>query len=221
LIDLVIFDNDGVLVDSEPIACTVLAGLLTELGLQTSFQDVVRDYLGGSIERTRSIAEGRLAQRLPEWFEDAFHERLFERLDAGLEPVDDVRWAIEQLDVRYCVASSGTPERMRRSLEAAGLSSLFGESMFSAADVRHGKPAPDLFLHAAEAMNVHPSAVVVVEDSPLGVEAASAAGMHCVGYASLTPPQRLAGADAGIIRSMKELPARISALQAGHSDPTA
>lgn len=215
VIDLVIFDNDGVLVDSEPIACSVLADLLTELGLQTTYEDVLEEYLGGSIGRSRSLAESKLGRELPAFFEQAFHDRLFDRLEHELRPVKDVVWAIERIALPRCVASSGTPERVRKSLQLTGLSEFFGDSIFSATQVSKGKPAPDLFLLAADAMGASPDQCVVVEDSPLGIEGAKAAGMRSVGFAAVTPRHRLADANAGVIGSMRELPDLLNRLASG------
>lgn len=205
MFELVIFDNDGVLVDSEPIACSVLADLLTELGVPTTYEQVLDKYLGGSITRTRSIVEHRTGGRLPGFFEDAFHDRLFDRVDRELHPVPGIEAVIDSLDVPFCVASSGTPERVRRSLSAAGLLERFNDRIFSAVQVEHGKPAPDLFLLAANVMQADARRCVVVEDSPLGIAAANAAGMYSVGFASLTPAERLREANAGIVRTMNEL----------------
>ncbi len=203
--ELVIFDNDGVLVDSEPIACSVLAELLTELGVPTTYEQVLDRYLGGAITRTRTMVEHQTGGKLPAFFEDAFHDRLFDRLDHELRPVQGIEAVIDGLDVPYCVASSGTPERVRRSLATAGLLDRFDDRIFSAVQVLHGKPAPDLFLLAASVMKIDPSRCVVVEDSPLGIAAANAAGMFSIGFASLTPAERLQEANAGIVRTMSEL----------------
>jgi HAD superfamily hydrolase (TIGR01509 family) len=207
---LVIFDNDGVLVDSEPIACDVLAVLLTSFGLPTSFDDVVREYLGGSLSRTRQIAESRIGTSLPGDFERRFHEQLFRRFDSELHPVQGVEQFIDTLQVPFCVASSGTHERIRRSLQSAGLLHRFDGSIFSAVDVAAGKPAPDLFLLAAQTMGFESHECVVIEDSPIGLEAALRAGMDSVGYAGLHPPAKLSDASLGVIQSFDTLGALLS-----------
>lgn len=203
--DLVIFDNDGVLVDSEPIACDVLAGLLTSYGLPTTFDDVVRDYLGGSLGRTREIAERRLGRPLPEDLSDRFHAELFSRYQSELRPVDGIVELIEGLDSPFCVASSGTHERIRESLRVTGLLDRFDGRIFSASDVANGKPDPDLFLLAARTMGTPPDRCLVIEDSPIGIEAASRAGMASIGYAGLQAPDKLAGASIGVVRHASEI----------------
>jgi HAD superfamily hydrolase (TIGR01509 family) len=195
--DLVIFDNDGVLVDSERLANGILAALLTEAGLPYTLEQAVHEFMGGSLARVRTAAEDRLGTPLPTDFEDRYHQRLFEGF-ADLVAIDGVARVLDELDAAgtaYCVASSGDHERIRTALTAVSLYERFQGHVFSAQDVAHGKPAPDLFLHAAAAMGVEPAGCLVVEDSPLGVEAARAAGMRVVGYAGMTPAERLAGAD--------------------------
>jgi HAD superfamily hydrolase (TIGR01509 family) len=113
--------------------------------------------------------------------------------------------ALDQAGTPYCVASSGTHERIRTALTSVGLYKRFESRVFSAQDVEHGKPAPDLFMHAAGSLCIEPARCVVVEDSPLGVEAARAAGMQVIGYAGMTPAERLAGADA-VVDTMGALP---------------
>ncbi|WP_439675580.1 HAD family hydrolase [Embleya sp. MST-111070] len=206
---LVLFDNDGVLVDSEPIANRVLATLLTELGVPTAYEDSLRDYLGGTMARVHTIVRERDGVTLPEDFDHVYHERVFAGFRAELEAVPgvvDVLAALDAAGVPYCLASSGTHERIRLALTRTGLIGRFPESViFSSQDVARGKPAPDLFLHAAATMGVDPARCVVVEDSPLGVEAARAAGMTVYGHAAMTPAERLADADA-LFKDMVELP---------------
>ncbi|MER5961854.1 HAD family hydrolase [Streptomyces sp. NPDC002057] len=208
--DLVIFDNDGVLVDSEPISNTLLAGYLTELGHPTTYEESVRDYMGSAMHRIHELVEERSGQRLPAEFDETFHGRVFAAFQAELEAVPGAAEVVEQLagaGVPYCVASSGSHERIRVGHRKTGLDGLFrDEIVFSAEDVGRGKPSPDLFLHAAARMGVAPERCVVVEDSALGVEAAVAAGMDVYGFTAMTPEKKLAGAE-GFFRSMDELPA--------------
>ncbi|MDI2132915.1 HAD family hydrolase [Yinghuangia seranimata] len=197
---LVIFDNDGVLVDSEPLANRVLGDLLTSYGIPTTTEEAVHDYMGGSLKRVRDIIRARHGRELPDDFEDAYHAGAFAAFRAELAPVPAVDELLDALDaagIPYCVASSGSHERIRVTLGKAGFLDRFADAViFSSADVAHGKPAPDLFLLAAEKMGVAPGECVVVEDSPLGVEAARAAGMRVYGHAAMTPRERLADADA-------------------------
>lgn len=207
--DLVIFDCDGVLVDSEPISNRELAAFLTELGHPTTFEESIRDYMGGAMHRVHDTVLARSGTPLPANFDDLFHERVFARFREELQPVPGVEPVIDWLEglgVRSCVASSGSHERIRMTLGKTGLLPRFPHSaIFSADDVGHGKPAPDLFLHAASSMAVEPSRCAVIEDSPLGIQAALAAGIHVFGFAAMTPPEKLAGANA-IFRTMPELP---------------
>jgi len=196
--DLVIFDNDGVLVDSEPISNRLLAAYLTELGHPTSYEDSIRDYMGSAMHRIHELVLERTGQRLPADFDDVFHARVFAAFERELKPVAGATDVLEELaadGVPYCVASSGSHERIRVGHRTTGLDRWFDESrVFSSQDVGRGKPAPDLFLYAAERMGVAPERCVVVEDSPLGVQAAVAAGMDVYGFTAMTPAGRLAGA---------------------------
>lgn len=196
--DLVIFDNDGVLVDSEPISNRLLAAYLTELGYPTSYEDSIRDYMGSAMHRVHDLVEERTGERLPAEFDDVFHGRVFAAFERELQAVGGVVDVLEKLaagEVPYCVASSGSHERIRVGHRTTGLDRWFDEErIFSSQDVGKGKPAPDLFLYAAERMGVAPGRCVVVEDSPLGVQAALAAGMDVVGFTAMTPAAKLAGA---------------------------
>lgn len=206
--DLVIFDNDGVLVDSEPISNRHLAEYLTELGHPTSYEDSVRDYMGSAMHRIHELVLERTGETLPGDFDDVFHQRVFAAFERELEPVPGVMPVLEKLvadEVPYCVASSGSHERIRVGHRKTGLDRWFGEGLvFSSQDVGRGKPAPDLFLHAAEQMGVAPERCAVVEDSPLGVRAGLAAGMDVYGFTTMTPAEKLAGAR-GYFSDMGEL----------------
>ncbi|MEU0384588.1 HAD family hydrolase [Streptomyces chartreusis] len=196
--DLVIFDNDGVLVDSEPISNRLLAAYLTELGHPTSYEESIRDYMGSAMHRIHDLVLERTGQRLPESFDDVFHARVFAAFEQELVAVAGAFEVLEKLaadGVPYCVASSGSHERIRVGHRTTGLDRWFDEGrIFSSQDVGRGKPAPDLFLYAAERMGVAPERCVVVEDSPLGVRAAVAAGMDVYGFTAMTPADKLAGA---------------------------
>ncbi|MGW7056486.1 HAD family hydrolase [Streptomyces sp. NPDC054887] len=207
--DLIIFDNDGVLVDSEPIANTILAGYLSELGHPTSYEDSLRDYMGSAVHRIHDLVLERTGQRLPEDFDKTLHARIFAAFERELKPVAGAEELLGRLvadGVSYCLASSGSHERIRVGHLVTGLDEWFEDSwIFSSQDVGRGKPAPDLFLHAAERMGVPAERCVVVEDSPLGVEAARAAGMDVYGFTAMTSADRLAGAK-GCFSDLGELP---------------
>ncbi|USQ82774.1 HAD family hydrolase [Streptomyces phaeoluteigriseus] len=206
--DLVVFDNDGVLVDSESISNRLLAAYLTELGHPTSYEDSIRDYMGSAMHRIHDLVLERSGQRLPADFDDVFHARVFAAFERELRPVAGATGVLEKLaadGVPYCVASSGSHERIRVGHRATGLDRWFDDArIFSAQDVGKGKPAPDLFLYAAERMGVAPERCVVVEDSPLGVRAAVAAGMDVYGFTAMTSAAKLAGAT-GLFADMGEL----------------
>ena len=196
--NLVIFDNDGVLVDSEPISNQLLAAYLTELGHPTTYEDSLRDYMGAAMHRVHDLVQERTGQQLPADFDDVFHSRVFAAFARELKPVTGAVDVLEKLtadEVPYCVASSGSHERIRVGHRTTGLDRWFDDGrIFSSQDVGRGKPAPDLFLYAAERMGVDPERCVVVEDSPLGVQAAVAARMDVLGFTAMTPAERLDGA---------------------------
>ena len=204
--DLVIFDNDGVLVDSEPHANHVLTGLLNEYGLPITYDESLELFMGGSLLRVRQITEPRLGRPLPTDFEDRYHTDLFDRFRRRLEPIPGIHAALEQIDLPTCVASSGSHARIRLALEITELAERFDGRVFSREDVAHGKPAPDLFLHAATQLGVDPKRCAVIEDSPLGIEAAAAAGMTSFGFARLLPAERLEGATGTVFTEMAALP---------------
>jgi HAD superfamily hydrolase (TIGR01509 family) len=209
-LELVIFDCDGVLVDSEVISNSVLARLLSDEGLPTTLAQARRDYQGLLLDEVVRGAEARLGRSLPAgWLER--YER--ERTSAFREELQAVPGAartvarIQAAGVAACVASQGKLEKTRLSLELTGLRPLFGErALFSAYSVPYGKPAPDLFLHAARTMGAEPAACVVVEDTPSGVAAAVAADMRVLGYAADSDEQALRAAGAEIVQSLDEVP---------------
>ncbi|MEU7058748.1 HAD family phosphatase [Streptomyces sp. NPDC046197] len=211
-VELVVFDNDGVLVDSERLANALLAEMLTEAGLPTTLEESIRTYMGGSFARVRQLAEERLGRELPAGFQERYRQRLFDALGSRLRPVAGAHELLESLSAggtRFCVASSSQRDRLELTLRVTGLAPLLADRVFSADEVAEGKPAPDLFLHAADRMAADPATTLVVEDSPLGVQAARAAGMRVVGFAATTPAERLAEAD-HVITSLAQLPALIN-----------
>lgn len=208
----VIFDCDGVLVDSEVLAAPILAETLTELGLPTTAGDVDRDFKGRSWEHGLDVIRARRGGAEP-WPElrERYRTALFAAFDERLQAVPGVVDALDALDaagIPRCVASSGDHERIRRGLRAAGLlDRIADDAIFSVDDVARGKPAPDLFLHAARQMGFDPVATVVVEDSTAGVQAGVAAGMRVLGYASDgTDPHALRTAGAEPFQQMTQLP---------------
>ncbi len=214
---LLIFDCDGVLVDSEALSCQIDAELLTECGVPYTTEDIARDFIGVSLKDQIARIESQHGIRLPADFTERLNRTLFARFETDLKPIEGVREAILSLPYRRCVASSSLPERIALSLRITGLSDLF-EHIFSASEVPRGKPAPDLFLHAATRMGVSPEQCVVIEDSTAGVQAAIAAGMRVIGFAggSHCSPEhadklRRAGVRV-VIERMLELPGAVQNL---------
>jgi HAD superfamily hydrolase (TIGR01509 family) len=180
---VVIFDCNGVLVDSEPLAAAIVSQELTRAGFPLT-PDVVARYFTGR-RPADMFAEVEIAARrkLPPNFADAVASTILRRFRTELRATPHAHHALSWLRGPKCVASSSSHERIRVSLESTGLIRFFDENLFSASDVRHGKPASDLFLHAAGKLGVAPSACIVVEDSAVGVAAAVAAGMPVIGFA--------------------------------------
>jgi HAD superfamily hydrolase (TIGR01509 family) len=193
---LVIFDCDGVLVDTERISVRVGVGILAEHGWQVSEDAFAARFVGCSAEEfERGIAEHLGADLAREW-DQRYAHRFRGAFESELEAVHGVVEVLQALDthgVPTCVASNSDHGHLDHVLELAGLKDRLAGRVFSAHDVAAGKPAPDLFLHAAASLGFAPEHCVVVEDSPFGAMAARAAGMRCYGYAGgLTPPHRLA-----------------------------
>ncbi|HEY1862415.1 MAG TPA: FGGY family pentulose kinase [Roseiarcus sp.] len=179
--ELVIFDCDGVLVDSEVIALGVMRRRLGEAGLQLTDRETRERFLGRRLDSSLSGIEAELGA-LPESFREDFSREILVAFARELKGIEGVRQAVEGLRARVCVASSSGHERLRLSLRVAGYETMFAPNIFSAADVAEGKPSPDLFLHAARAMGVEPKDCLVIEDSVAGVVAARAAGMPVFGF---------------------------------------
>jgi HAD superfamily hydrolase (TIGR01509 family) len=180
--DLIIFDCDGVLVDSEVISCRAHAETLTRHGYPITADEVLNRFLGVSDREARQIVERELGRKLPGDFEQQVKLATLQHYAGDLRPVSHVGEAIAAIDLRKCVASSGTPEKIRHGLTCAGLYAQFTPHIFSATEVSRGKPAPDLFLFAAERMDTQPARCLVVEDSVPGVIGAVAAGMAVLGF---------------------------------------
>ena len=181
-VGLVIFDCDGVLVDSEPIANRVLAEELRRIGLSIPESEVMRRFVGKTRNQCLALAAEILGRNLPARFGEQWDAALFEALKKEVKPAPGVPEVLRELRVPYCVASNGMPDRVRVTLDSAGLLSRFEGRIFTSADVANPKPAPDLFLHAALSMKIAPAECVVIEDTPTGVKAGRAAGMLVFGY---------------------------------------
>jgi len=212
--ELVIFDCDGVLVDSEPIAVRVEVRLLAEVGWPLTEAEVLERFVGRKDADVLAEIEAYIGRSLPEW-DQRYRTALYDAFETQLTAVEGVASAVDAVEaagVATCVASSGTHDKMRRTLGLTGLWDRFEGRIFSSSEVANGKPAPDLFLHAAASMGVGPERCVVVEDSRAGAAAARAAGMHCVGYAGgLTPAEWLEAEGAEVITDMAQLADRVLA----------
>ncbi len=181
-VDLVIFDCDGVLVDSEVISCRAHAEVLTRHGYSITADQVFDRFLGRSTRQANLEVEAELGRSLPDDFHMQLQDELFRSFAATLEAVPHIDEALDAIAQPVCVASSGSQERMRVSLGRAGLYDRFAPNIFSATQVRNGKPAPDLFLFAAEQMATPAGRCLVIEDSVPGVTGALAAGMAVLGF---------------------------------------
>jgi HAD superfamily hydrolase (TIGR01509 family) len=180
--DLVIFDCDGVLIDSEPLAVRADVACLAQDGIAQSEEEILERYTGISLAGMKADLERRFGRSLRDDFEVCHHAYLMALFEAELKAMPGVDAVLDALPGRICVASSSTPERLRHALGLVGLYDRFHPHVFSASMVAHGKPAPDLFLHAAARMGVTPGRCVVIEDSLPGIEAAVAAGMITIGF---------------------------------------
>lgn len=216
---LIIFDCDGVLVDSEVISCHAHATTLTQHGYPITADQVLERFLGVSDREARLTVEAELGRSLPDDFEAQMKQAALRRYNSDLKPIPHLSAIISNITLAKCVASSGTPEKIRHGLTCAGLYDLLAPNIFSATQVKRGKPAPDLFLLAAGQMKAPPARCIVIEDSIPGILGARAAGMtvlgfhggsHCrPGYAATL---RAAGA-ATTFNDMRQLPGLIAQIE--------
>ena len=177
MFDLVIFDCDGVLIDSEIISARMLIEELGQLGVTIDLGYVARHFLGRSYPTVMAQIRHEFRLDLPADFEDRYRDRLLDAFRRDLRIMPGILEVLDHLAVPFCVATSSSPRRVEMSLRLTGLADLFGDRVFTASQVARGKPAPDLFLLAAERMGHAPGRALVIEDSLTGVRAALAAGM--------------------------------------------
>jgi HAD superfamily hydrolase (TIGR01509 family) len=215
-LDLIIFDCDGVLVDSEVISCRAHAEMLTRHGYPITSDQVLKRFLGVSDREARWAIETETGRKLPDDFESQVKQATLQFYADDLRAISHVGAAIAAISLPKCVASSGTPEKIRHGLGCAGLYDLLSPHIFSASQVQRGKPAPDLFLFAAEQMKAVPERCIVIEDSVAGVTGARAAGMTVLGFhggshcqAGYAETLQAAGA-ATTFDDMRQLPALIA-----------
>jgi HAD superfamily hydrolase (TIGR01509 family) len=206
---LVIFDCDGVLVDSESISNGVLAQMLSEQGLPTTLGQARGEFQGLLLSEVLERAERRLGRQLPEgWLAsyEAEREAVFRRELTAVPGAAAAVEAVRAAGVGVCVASQGKLAKTRLSLELTGMRALFArDALFSAESVPRGKPHPDLFLHAASSMGAGTEGCMVVEDTPLGVAAGVAAGMRVLGYAADSDERAMRDAGAKVIGSLEQV----------------
>lgn len=218
--DLVIFDCDGVLVDSERITNTVFCSMLNDLGLSVSLADMFERFVGLSTGQCLQRITQMLGEPPPDTFVRELRRREAAALREQITAIPDVEAVLASLSMPFCVASSGEHEKIRLTLGATGLLRYFENRIFSVADVARPKPEPDVFLLAAHTLGVAPSACAVVEDTPTGVRAGVAAGMRVFGFCANTPEHRLREAGADVVFSdMRRLPGLLH--DAGRTVPRA
>lgn len=209
-LQLVIFDCDGVLVDSEVISNGVLARLLSAEGLPTTLAQARATYQGLLLEEMLQVAQAQLGRALPAGWLERYERERTEAFRRELRPVRGAAEAVAEIaaaGVAVCVASQGKLEKTRLSLALTGLDGLFApRALFSAHAVARGKPHPDLFLHAASAMGAEPARCVVIEDTPSGVRAGVAAGMRVLGYCADSDQAALRAAGAELVASLAQVP---------------
>lgn len=215
-VELVIFDCDGVLVDSEVISCRAHADVLTRHGYPIDAEQVFHRFLGRSTRQANIEIEAELGRSLPEAYHTDLQDELFRSFAADLKAVPHIGEALDAITMPVCVASSGSQQRMRVSLGRAGFYDRFAPNIFSAAQVGRGKPAPDLFLFAASKMKASPDRCLVIEDSVAGVSGAVAAGMTVFGFCGGSHcrpghPETLRAAGAHLtFADMRQLPGLVS-----------
>ena len=208
---LVIFDCDGVLVDSELITNRVFAQMLNEVGIAMSLEDMFERFVGRSMPQCLEVVTQMLGGPVPDGFVRNYETRSAAALKSELKAVPDIEAVLAAVGVPYCVASSGTHAKMQTTLGITGLLPHFQGKMYSVTEVANSKPFPDVFLYAASRQGVSPAACAVVEDTPTGVRAGVAAGMTVFGYCALTPRQRLINAGAHhTFERMRDLPSLIA-----------
>lgn len=204
--ELVIFDCDGVLVDSERLSHRVLQQMLAEHEVALGFDETVQRFIGTSLPECLARVAALLPGPLPDDFQPEFAQRTRVAFEAGLTVVPGIEPLLAALRTPYCVASNGNHAKVNFTLGHTGLLPRFRGRIFTAEDVPRAKPAPDLFLLAARTLGADPARTTVVEDTPTGVQAARAAGMRAIGYAAMTPADRLHAAGAhAVVATMAEV----------------
>jgi HAD superfamily hydrolase (TIGR01509 family) len=209
--DLVIFDCDGVVVDSERAVFEVFGSFIHSLGVRLTEAETREQFLGRTLAECMAIVEHLSGKPAPAGALERYCADRDCVLRERVQPVKGIREVLETLTVPFCIASSGSHDKMRITLGATQLMPFFEGRLFSATEVPRGKPAPDIFLFAAERMGVNPARTAVIEDSVNGVLAGRAAGMTVFGYVDLTAPSKLIEAGASrTFEDMRDLPALLA-----------
>jgi len=207
--DLIIFDCDGVLVDSERVANEVFARVLEqECGLQFTLQQMFEIFVGHSRAQCLQKVEDMIGRPPPEVVAERYRDDINAALESSVAAVEGIEAVLSQLELPCCVASSGSHEKMKLTLGKTGLINFFDDNIFSTSEVEHGKPHPDIYLLAARTMGIDdPARCLVIEDSPLGVSGAVAAGMTVFGFAEMMPADKLRDNGAHVtFEKMQDLP---------------
>ncbi|PSL34802.1 HAD-IA family hydrolase [Chitinophaga ginsengisoli] len=208
----IIFDCDGVLVDSEVLGVKVLLDMASHYGVTMDLQEAVEEFSGIRLKEGIRMLQQKASSPFPEDFEQAFRARSYEIFKTEMRPVNGIKEVLDILDIPFCVASSGPIEKMKLNLTVTGLISYFekGNRMFSGYEINSWKPDPGIFLHAAEVMGFSPAECVVIEDSKAGVIAAHRGGFRVFGYAKPFNGEELRKEGAAVFYAMKELPSLLS-----------
>jgi HAD superfamily hydrolase (TIGR01509 family) len=202
---LIIFDCDGVLVDSEPLSNRVIAEIMCEIGIPMTTEEAIQLFAGGSLKRVNDFILSKTGHAPPPGIEDLYRERSYALFKEELQPIAGIQQALESLEFKSCVASNGPLHKMKLNLDLTSLSGYFGDDLFSAYEVGYWKPDPRLFLHAAEKMGYAPDKCIVIEDSIHGIHAAKAAGMEVLGFSNSEYGHKLGKEGISTFHSMAEL----------------
>jgi len=205
--ELVIFDCDGVLVDSEVVSNQVMVNNLARYGLSLTLEECMDRFVGNTMMAVKTNAQNLGAQLPPDWIDEVYEET-YARLKQGVPVIEGIAEILDTLDragIAYCVASNGSEEKMAITLGHTGLLTRFENAMFSAHSLGTAKPDPQMFLHAAKTFNATPGSCIVIEDSPSGVTAARRANMKCLGYAAHNDGRKLAQEGAEVFHDMSKL----------------
>ncbi|MBD2433986.1 MULTISPECIES: HAD family hydrolase [Fischerella] len=211
--NLVIFDCDGVLVDSERIANAIFLEMLKEIGLFLTLEDMFNIFVGKSTAMCVEIVKNMLGKAPPDNFANEFEQRTMQAFMTDLQPVQGIHDVLSKFKLAYCVASNSDHKWLQKALGQTNLLPYFSGKIFSATEVARSKPHPDVFLYAAAKMGFSPKECVVIEDTPTGVTAGVDAGMTVFGYAELMNPEKLQAVGASVVfDDMKLLPQLLETL---------